>query len=228
MKINSRSSGVEIVKGRYYGVVTGDIVNSSKLPTGERQRLYDEMRAGSAELRQYFGDSIPMDVDIFRGDSWQFFLTRPADALRAALLYRAFIKSRMLPAKLDSRLVIAIGTIDFIADRVSESDGEAFRLSGKTLESLTGQVCMRLVAPHLHNADELDAIVQLLDVIARNWTPKQALAVSGALRGWTQQKISTLWKNQITQSAVVYHLTAAEWQSLSRAIDIYEKLMKHK
>ncbi|MBN2412411.1 hypothetical protein JXQ31_12040 [candidate division KSB1 bacterium] len=216
---------MKVVKGQNYGVVTGDIVNSSKLPVKERKRLFDEMRSGSAEMRQFFGERIPMDVDIFRGDSWQFVVTRPADALRAGLLYRAYIKAHMLPAKLDSRLVIAIGGIDFIADRVSESDGEVFRLSGKTLETLDDSVCMRLVAPHLRNADELDAIVQLLDVIARRWTPKQALAVSGALRGWKQEKILSLWQKNIAQPTVVKHLNAAEWQSVGRAIAVYEKLL---
>lgn len=216
---------MEIVKGACYGVITGDIIKSSGLSTTDRQRLVSVLKTGSEQLRILFPELVPMEVDVFRGDGWQFIVTQPSRTLRAALFYRAWLKANMLPAKIDSRLVIALGSIDFIGKRVSESDGEAFRLSGKTLESLGKSVTMRLAAPALANAAELDIIVQLLDVIARRWTPRQALATTGALRGWKQEKIASLWgEAPIAQQTVVKHLNTAEWPAVNRALEMFEKL----
>jgi cytochrome c556 len=62
---------MRIEKGKLYAVITGDIVNSSKLPAEQRQRLHHIMKEGSNALRKAFKESVPLDADIFRGDSWQ-------------------------------------------------------------------------------------------------------------------------------------------------------------
>jgi len=70
----------------------------------------------------------------------------------------------------------------------------------------------------------LDIIVHLIDALAVDWTEKQAQAISGALRGWTQEKIAKLWwENPITQQAVAQHLDRASWYAVENALAFFEK-----
>jgi len=44
------------------------------------------------------------------------------------------------------------------------------------------------------------------------------LAVRGALRGWTQEKIAKEWPESISQQAVTKHLDGAQWPALEAAL----------
>jgi hypothetical protein len=129
---------------------------------------------------------------------------------------------------IDTRLAIALGTIDFLPDqRVSSGDGEAFRSSGDSLENMSKSRRMKFEYPNDEVASlsaALDIIVQLIDALAVEWTEKQAQAVTGALRGWTQGKIAkSWWENPITQQAVAQHLDRASWFAVENALAFFEK-----
>lgn len=79
-----------------------------------------------------------------------------------------------------------------------------------------------------HKKDEteraFDVIVRLIDALATRWTDKQALAISGALRGMKQEEIAEkLWERRITQQAVAQHLSRAGWDALEKGIEYFEK-----
>ena len=40
------------------------------------------MKAGSSAVRQFFDDSVPLDIAVARGDEWQMLVSQPAEALR--------------------------------------------------------------------------------------------------------------------------------------------------
>ncbi|NVM23607.1 MAG: hypothetical protein HWN68_17725 [Desulfobacterales bacterium] len=73
---------MKIKAGKLYAVITGDIVSSSKLPPEKRQQLHVVMNEGSNALRKAFKKDVPLDVDIFRGDSWQVLIPDPSKSLR--------------------------------------------------------------------------------------------------------------------------------------------------
>ena len=51
-----------------------------------------------------FNKDVPMNVDIFRGDSWQMLVSDPSKSLRLGLFYRAYIiKANMQLSKVDIR-----------------------------------------------------------------------------------------------------------------------------
>ena len=177
---------MKIEAGKLYAVITGDIVDSSKLPPEKRKQLHKVMKEGSNALRKAFKKDVSMSVDIFRGDSWQMLVSDPSKSLRLGLFYRAYIKSRMELSKVDTRMAIGVGTIDFIpGTNVSEGDGEAYRNSGKMLEEISKSVCMRFIFPGNEKSATLDIIVQLVDaIVRRRWTDKRSLAITGALQGW--------------------------------------------
>jgi hypothetical protein len=85
---------------------------------------------------------------------------------------------------------------------------------------------MHIVYPELPEEEALQIIVQLVDRIAAEWSDKQALAVTGALQGWTQEKIGQLcWTEPITQQAVAQHLDRSAWINVERALGYFEKVV---
>jgi hypothetical protein len=225
---------VDVIPGKIYGVVTGDVVGSTALTTLARRRLFDAMQEGSREVRKCFGDVVPLDVDVFSGDAWQLLVSDPHRSMRVALFYRAFLRAATGAGPrdrgVDSRLVVAIGPIDFLpSGRVSQGEGEAFQLSGRTLAGLRRvDGGMRLVAvddvlsPPVLEAG--DAMFRLVDaIVAHQWTAARSMAVTGALRGLNQEEISQLWSKPINQGSVAKHLDGASWYAVLHAIEWFER-----
>jgi len=205
-------------------VITGDIVGSSGLSLPVRQRLVRVIGESSRQLRRIFGRTVPLDVDVFRGDSWQVLLTDPPRSLRAALMFRALLRWKMESHSFDTRLAIGVGTADLMPHRrVSEGSGEAFRASGLALDSMKKRR-MAFAFPGSDVEAPLDVIVHLVDEIAVRWTDRQARAIVGAMQGWTQKKIAATWEApEISQPAVALHLEAAGWHAVKRALAEFEQ-----
>ena len=159
-------------------------------------------------------------------------VSNPSRSLRIGLFYRALIRSGMRVGRIDTRISIGIGTIDFLpGDQVSSGDGLAYQLSGDALETLHRPNRMVVSFPQYLNSDltiVLDAVVKLIDVQARNWTEKQARAVSGAMLDLTQEGIAKSWfEKEISQQAVAQHLDRAGWSSVELGITSFEHVIEN-
>jgi hypothetical protein len=216
---------MEIQKDKVYAVLTGDIIGSSRLDDEKRQELYQTMQRASCSLRQAFVQALPLEVDIFRGDSWQLLVAEPEKALRIGLLYRLEIKTSFAN-RADSRFGLGLGRISFLpGERVSQGEGPAFRLSGQALDNLPAYSSMGLRLEswqHKGWAELLQSCMVLLDALSRGWTPKQALAVYGALLGWTQGSIACLWQPRISQQTVAEYLQKAGWANVKHFLRFFE------
>lgn len=181
------------------------------------------MRKSSRAVQRAFGDTVPLGIDIFRGDSWQLFVTDPSKAVRIGLFMRADFKAAWGKGKNDTRIAIGVGRIDFIpANRISEGDGEAFRRSGSALEHMKKSNCMHISLDDEDMERFVNVILQLIDTLAMRWTDKQAQAVTGALQGLTQEKIAVSWKPRIKQQTVNRHLDRAGWNGIENALMLIE------
>lgn len=211
----------------FLAVLTGDIAGSSDLPDDLRARLPAALRDVSASVREHFPDAVSHPIDIFRGDSWQILAREPALALRIALHMRASLHAKFEGARVDTRVAIGIGTVDFVPDTdISGGNGEAFRLSGTALDEMGRTFRMAFAAsddlPHVVG-DLIDACVKLIDVIAMSWTQRQAFAIAHALLGLTQEEIGAAWINRpISQQSVAQHLSSAGWAGIEHALAVSE------
>ncbi len=217
-------------KEEIHAVLTGDIVGSSRLSADERRALHSRFNQSAVRLEEAFDDQILHKPEIVRGDSWQFAIGVPESALRIALFFRALIQISLPGAKIDSRVAIGYGSIDFLpGDELSSGDGEAYRLSGEGLEDLQKPFHMGLFFPdrfQSHLTDALDVIVKLLDHQSGKWTKAQAESVSGAMLALTQQKIATDWvERDITQQAVAQHLDRAGWATIELGVSYFESVL---
>ena len=223
---------MEIEKNKWYAVITGDIIGSKRLPQGARQTLFQYMKEGSSAVRRHFESFVPLEIAVARGDEWQMIVNQPAEALRVGLYYRAYLKAAMTEASVDTRFAIGISSINFIpGGNVAEGDGEAFNLSGKTLDGLN-RFSIGVAAaedPKGLFSKALESAALLVDSQVKGWTSAQAQAVCGALLGWTQNAIAERWPGErITQQAVSQHLKSAEWVYVEYGLDIFKQLAENR
>lgn len=219
---------MKISPHKRYAVLTGDVVDSSKLPKAKRQALPEVLRRASRATRKAFPEAVLLDVDVFRGDGWQLLVGDATLAVRIAFFFRACVRSESERGRgLDTRVAIGIGGIDFVpGERGSEGDGEAYRLSGRALESLprNQQACLALPPGSADRA--APTVIRLLDALAADWTGRQARAVMGALQGLTQEKIAELWSEPIRQPVVARHLETAHWPAFDEGLRFLEDALR--
>lgn len=207
-----------------YGVLTGDIVSSSRINSDRGDRVLEEILAADQKVQAHFPSSLQGEIDVFRGDSWQLVVRDPLSALRIAILFRALLRSS---AGMDSRVAIGFGRVDFLPEKdISTGTGEAYTLSGTGLKELYKPVRMKLQFPLGRVSDltqALDAIVGLIDLQVQRWTQKQAEAVAGALVGLTQQQIAQEWVGDaVSQQAISQHLDSAGWYQIKGSLQYVE------
>lgn len=228
-----------IQPGRDYAVVTGDVIDSSSLAADQRKLLPGELHRIGDELVALLGADRVSPLAVFGGDSWQVLVNAPADALKAALYVRASLLASRLDV--DTRLAIGIGTVDFVGESIEESDGEAFRLSGRALKGLaTEQRTMAFSHPDQRVSAPWDAVCLLLDTLIRSkWTAvrareelggasPRALAIVGSLRGWpASRSAAELWPHPVTPQAVGDNLNRAHWADIERVLKAYSSCLQN-
>jgi hypothetical protein len=218
---------LRINKKSNYSVVTGDLIGSSKLNPNERKKLHFKLKRIYKQLISDFPVALPLPIDIFRGDSWQFIIANPVFALRISLCFRLLIKSEIYLPNIDTRMSLAIGKISFLSkNRISESDGEAFRISGQKLENMKSTARLIIYIPSEKLSEPFQVITELTDFIISRYTGKQSLAVYGMLAGMGQEEITKLWKPRISQQMVSKHLKSAGSNTIEKAVDFFEHNIK--
>jgi hypothetical protein len=216
-------STFEIEPGRMYAVLNGDVVASTEMAPEQRRGLPDVLEAAAANLPDETRAAVPYPIAIFSGDSWQLLLAEPRWALRAACGMRAYLRSQS--PQLDSRLVIGLGSVDFVPDNdLGKAEGEAFRISGRALPELRSPRRMTL-----RTADGLPGggaaawrvAVELLDVIIQQeWTEARANVVWRAMQGGSQEQIAGA--TDVDQGTISKHLRRAQWDAVDRACAAFE------
>ncbi len=191
-----------------HAVLTGDIVGSSGLSPEEHREVVAIVKS----VANVFPDAVVGKVDVFSGDSWQMLVSDCGMSLRIALYLRASLK-REKAFSVDSRVSMAWGEIDMEQvnlERMSESTGELFTLSGRGLDGLKKRslMCFSMLSDASLSA-ALGLSIGLLDVLVRHWSREQARAVAESLQGKTQAAIAATFG--VSQAAINQSLQAANW-----------------
>lgn len=115
-------------------------------------------------------------VEIFRGDSFQVGICQANNSLKIALTIRAYLRThRLFNSKevMDARIAIGIGKIEYDADNLSTSDGEAFRISGRLLDRMKKRR-LEIMTPWDKVNDDLSLNTAFADDIISSWTQSQS------------------------------------------------------
>jgi predicted XRE-type DNA-binding protein len=211
---------------KIYSVITGDLVKSSSLRSNRREvlkRLKEIIK--SAEKLETEKNEFIIFSDIFRGDSFQGVISKPAQSLKVALFIQAELnKKRIGKESPETRIAIGLGTIDsFNKNKIEESDGEAFHNSGQALDEIKSYRRLSILSPWEEVNENLNLLASLLDAIIQRWSPEQAEAISLWLQGKNQKSISE--KLGISQPAVQQRLKIAGLFAIKDAIKYFNAIV---
>lgn len=224
-------------------ILTGDLIDSSKYSPAQRHQAMETLKQTLEEARQQ--EKKPwLKYEMFRGDSAQVEVLQVEKALALAILLRAALKKltdqdrnpgetagKQAPISskpfADIRLAIGIGEAEFKHDRIVESDGEAYRLSGRSLDAMKkkGQKLILQSADEDFN-QEYEVQCRLLDVVLDKWSTSSAEVVYWLLKGLKDIEIAE--KLGISQPAISSRKKAAGWEAIDLMIQGFEsKIMKN-
>lgn len=161
------------------GVITADIIGSTSIDADARGELPELINQLTDELQEVS----QIQVEIFRGDSFQVMVQDVEKTPLVAVLLRAGLRKSELRSKtkiLDARMAIGIGKVSYINEKITLSDGEAFILSGREFDEL-GKRKLSILTPSEDVNAELRVETAFLDDVISHWTRQQSECIYNAL-----------------------------------------------
>ena len=202
------------------GVITADVVGSTQIKTEDRGTLPALLRELIREIAQCRPE-LKLQVDIFRGDSFQVWVEKPECAPLVALLLRAGLRMSALRAgeqQLDARISVGIGDVAYRDATVSQSDGEAFVLSGRGFDQLGKQQRLMVQTPSETVNEELRVETAFVDDIVSNWSALHSkIMYQALLREMSQGELAE--KNNTSQQNVRKRLEKAKAKLIRMYLD---------
>ncbi len=213
-----------------YAVITGDLVGSSDIDYACRKAVISYMHETFRFLEKELNlnDDILLPFDIFRGDSFQAVINPQHALLVSVILYLKLGIFDMKTADLSVRISIGIGSIDYLPEsgNIGETDGMAFRLSGKALDKMKEKDQYLLItSPDPAINLMFESQCAFFDLTASRWTDIQKEILLGKLSGLTQEEIAAM-KGK-TQSSVSQSLKAAGFDTIKTFLNNYESLFAY-
>lgn len=196
-------------------IITGDIINSEENKTSEWVSILKNQFSQWGET--------PSDWEIYRGDEFQLKIT-PKKALWTAIQIKAIIKSIK---NLDVRMAIGIGSEAFKGATVSESNGSAYRRSGRIFETLKEEKLNLAIATGNKKEDRnLNLMMRLALDFMDEWTSVSAeiIAIVLANPKMSQQEIAE--RLHIQQSAVSQRQKRARLDLVLQLLAYYPQTVK--
>ena len=196
-------------------VITGDIVNSSRLSEEEKGDIL-------SWINQLTGEDLLLKPKFFRGDSFQL-AAKPKAALALALKCRTELRSRNESS--DARISIGIGEVTSWNNDVLLSNGPAFERSGKNLDELKNKGLRIIIVTGNKELDkELETYCVMAEPYINNFTSAQAKVISCKLEDMPQDKIGEIL--HISQPAVSKALKAAHWKAIHKFVERYGQIIE--
>ena len=98
------------------GVITGDLVNSTNIAAEWRQAVVGALYKCAAD----FSPLTPINIEMYRGDSFQVVVGNPEYALTVAVAFRAKLRASTPEKKemWDARVSVGIGDVSFESDKL--------------------------------------------------------------------------------------------------------------
>lgn len=207
------------------GIITGDVVNSTSLTLEQRKDLLSCLSSVIAEIKEVH----PISYELYRGDSIQVVVENPADTLLVGLLLRAGIKGNTPTdgvAVWDVRISLGVGKTEYMEDSIRISDGEAFRLSGRGLDTI-GKATLCLHTPWKDVNEEFGVSLPFLDDVICGWTAYQARTIFRCLLTGKSKKDLAVELGQTAQN-VSRSLILAKEKQVRNVIQRFQSVITSK
>jgi hypothetical protein len=197
-----------------FAVITGDIINFTKLDSLKRQKL---IRDTQQLLKSWVEKA--SDAQIFRGDSYQLIIGDINDAILKSIRLICWFKKHsdtVNNVHLSCRISVGIGTVAYKGKTVLDSDGDAFHRSGRRFDKMSAGEILTIQTGNKEINRQVTIILNFINIFLNQWTPNQAEVVYLACEGYTQSKMAE--KLNLDQAAVNRRLKAARWKEVEKGI----------
>ena len=208
------------------GIITCDIVSSTAIENNDKGHLYEDISRSFKRLRDLYN----IESFWYRGDAFQIRVDAK-NSLRVALLIKTWTRSRAVNKTnneikiYDVRMAIGLGEVDFEKDSLAQSDGEAFHLSGRSLDALKNSKYNFIIATNDQYKEALRIESMMLNAIIDKTTSSQNRVLYYKLLRYTEERIADELK--ITQSAVNQHSNAGNWDVILNYVEYFERLYRY-
>jgi len=216
-------------------VITGDLVKSRKIIDADIAPVIESLKETYNTINENLLEG-KGSFEIYRGDSFQAFVPKPELALLVAIIIRARLRTYepslsgknakpILHSYTDARVAIGVGAVSYMAERITESQGEAFVKSGHAFDVMAkNNECLAINTPWDNTNEELEVACKLTDAIIKKWTASTAEAIYyHLLYGKNQTELATQFN--ITQPGVHKRLMLyGNLSSIQAFINRYQKL----
>ncbi len=203
-------------------VITADIVNSTKIEEAHRYLLVDELDNIIQDLKRLSS----LRCEMYRGDSFQVLVDDVKYCLEIAVLIRLGLKKSNLlkNGKLDARMAIGVGDVSYEHEQVILSDGEAFRLSGRTFDKLNKR--RLLIATNINDVDEpLNVMLAFINEFLEGLSYTQSIYLyDSLLYNMSQMELANVYHT--SQPNIAKHLKSAKENLFRLFFDFAEKTLK--
>ena len=213
-------------------VLTADLVESSLYEEEVLEKVLNTLKEEFTHIRDNYGED-NVRLKIYRGDSFQGVIKKPEEALKIALQIKAAVnrihlkktkKNRAYSKIADFKIAIGIGTQNIEREAISESNGQAFQFSGRTLDDMKTENQKTRLKTELDDVNaEFNTSFFLMDTITDKWSTASAEVVYYLLSGLKEREIAT--EINISQSAVNQRKKAAGWEAISELLIRYRNVI---
>jgi len=205
----------------YIAVLTSDCINSTAWTVNERELVMSTL---TTELKE-IPDS---KYEFYRGDSFQLVLQDASQALLVALLLKTsinkllFKKDNFSSIQADIRISIGLGHESFESSLIGQSDGSAYKFSGRRLDTMKKEQRILCVSSDQEHFDaEFNTSLLLFEEIYKRWSIASAQAVYFSLKGYKETPLAKLLG--ISQPSVNKRKKVASWNSIEVLIKRFEQ-----
>lgn len=193
-------------------IITGDIIKSRAM--ADPSKWLEPLKHALSHLQPDFSL-----WEIYRGDSFQMELHDNQKGFEAVTYIKACVK---MTKGLDVRLAIGIGDKSFSAERITQSNGEAFQFSGDTLENLKKEkLNLKIKTRSAETDNELNLYFKLALIAMDNWTVNSAEIVKLSLENPKARQAELGEMIQINQTAVSHRQKRAYMDHIKELNQMY-------
>lgn len=215
-------------------VITADIIKSSSFDKKSFQIVLNTLKQEFKSIETSLGPSA-VSFDIYRGDSFQVVLFDASLALSIALRLKAALnkiqfsstKSKAVNKTVDLRMSIGVGDIEYPMSIVAESDGEAYRYSGRSLDQYMKSTNRKTILKTSNDEvnGEFETSFKFLDSLIDKWSIASAEVVYYLLQGYKETQIAN--ELGVSQAAINLRKKAAGWEEIQLLIKRYTHVIKN-
>ena len=211
----------------HYAVVAGELAPSARVSDEQFSKIPDLIRASFQAVNRMVDEKARLKYEIIRMDEFLGLSPSPVHSMRSVImLFSAFrfLSYKELSERLELKVCVGIGPVEFAQDHLRESDGTAFRTATDGKGKMKRNQRIRIITPDRQLNDEFALSCAFMDILIHDWSDEQAEAMFLNLTGKNQMEISHILG--ISQPAVNRRLKAAHFDTAHKFIDRSEHLLK--